>query len=73
MIRKKVGLTKEQVPYSLHKYGNTSSATIPLTMSYVGDVTRNKSVIFCGFGVGLSIGIMYTKLPDNFITGLEEY
>jgi 3-oxoacyl-[acyl-carrier-protein] synthase-3 len=73
MIRKKVGLTKEQLPYSLHKYGNTSSATIPLTMSYVGDVTVNKSVIFCGFGVGLSIGIMYTKLPDNFITGLEEY
>ena len=31
-IRKKLKLEKWQVPYSLEKFGNTSSATIPVTM-----------------------------------------
>lgn len=31
-IRSKLKLTPEQVPYSLRQYGNTSCATIPLTM-----------------------------------------
>ena len=61
-IRKKLKLPVEKVPYSLREFGNTSSATIPLTM-----LTRlNKELqgrklqhIACGFGVGLSWGSMY--------------
>ena len=56
-IRKKLGLRQEQVPYSLKNYGNTSSATIPVT---IVDQLRKEifdnslSVVFSGFGVGLS-------------------
>jgi 3-oxoacyl-[acyl-carrier-protein] synthase-3 len=58
-IRKKIGFTEQQVPYSLQDYGNTSSATIPLTISHHfehGGAT-NKNILLCGFGVGLSWGI----------------
>lgn len=56
-IRKKLKLEQEKVPYSLMNFGNTSCASIPLTM-----VTQkrkelsenNMKFIGCGFGVGLS-------------------
>lgn len=62
MIRKKIKTTPEKVPYSLNEYGNTSSASIPLTI-----VTRLRDkvggeplkIVGCGFGVGLSWGTVY--------------
>jgi 3-oxoacyl-[acyl-carrier-protein] synthase-3 len=61
MIAKKLKLPIDKVPFSLKYYGNTSSATIPLTI-----VTELKSqiegkqsdLLMCGFGVGLSWGTM---------------
>ena len=67
MIRKKVGFSKEQVPYSLGKFGNTSSATVPLTISSIGENVKGKNVLMCGFGVGLSIGILKTYIEDDFV------
>jgi 3-oxoacyl-[acyl-carrier-protein] synthase-3 len=58
-IRKKLKIPAEKVPYSLKNYGNTSSATIPLTMvTELGNELRSdqKQIIACGFGVGLSWG-----------------
>jgi len=57
VIRKKLKIPEEKVPYSLREYGNTSSASIPLTI-----VSRLReriaaeplSLLLCGFGVGLS-------------------
>ncbi|SHM94191.1 ketoacyl-ACP synthase III [Flavobacterium xinjiangense] len=72
MIRKKIGLSKEQVPYSLHKFGNTSSATIPLTISTLDDSVKNRNILMCGFGVGLSIGIVQTQIEEDFINVLLE-
>ena len=59
MIRKKMKLTSEKVPYSLQKYGNTSCATIPVTL--VSELqkelaTKKVNLILSGFGVGLSWG-----------------
>ena len=58
-IRKKMKLTSEKVPYSLQKYGNTSCATIPVTL--VSELqkelaTKKVNLILSGFGVGLSWG-----------------
>ena len=58
-IRKKLKLEPSKVPYTLHKYGNTSSASIPLTMvsEIRKDLEEKKlSLILSGFGVGLSWG-----------------
>lgn len=74
MIRKKLKLTPEQVPYSLHKYGNTSSATIPVTMTMQDAAgLKDKEVVMCGFGVGLSIGIVRMKIEKEIINDLIEY
>ena len=73
MIRKKLKLESSQVPYSIIKYGNTSSASIPLTLSLVGSDARNKKIAMCGFGVGLSIGCGYFEIGDEFINELIEY
>lgn len=62
-IRKKLKFPAEKVPYSLSKYGNTSSASIPLTIvSELRDkVLGNTSFLLSGFGVGLSWGTVSIK------------
>jgi 3-oxoacyl-[acyl-carrier-protein] synthase-3 len=64
-IRKKLKLEPEQVPYSLKDYGNTSSASIPLTIvsELREQVQQEKlNMLFCGFGVGLSWGTVTLEL-----------
>ncbi|MDD2798955.1 MAG: ketoacyl-ACP synthase III [Bacteroidales bacterium] len=56
-IRTKLKIEPEKVPYSLGKYGNTSSASIPLTM--ISELKKQleghtKQIVVCAFGVGLS-------------------
>jgi len=61
-IRKKLKLPVEKVPYSLKNFGNTSSASIPLTLvTQLHKELQEKKLrhIACGFGVGLSWGSMY--------------
>ena len=61
-IRKKVGIDEDKVPYSLSEYGNTSSASIPLTIvTKLQDKVLDSKQRFlaCGFGVGLSWGTVY--------------
>lgn len=54
-IRKKLKIEPEKVPYSLNEYGNTSSASIPLTIVTQNSFEfRNKKLLACAFGVGLS-------------------
>lgn len=73
MIRKKLKLESRQVPYSIIKYGNTSSASIPLTLSLMGTDARNKKMAMCGFGVGLSIGCGYFEIGNVFVNEIIEY
>jgi 3-oxoacyl-[acyl-carrier-protein] synthase-3 len=61
-IRKKVGIDEDKVPYSLDEFGNTASASIPLTLvSRLQDkvVSSKQRFLACGFGVGLSWGSVY--------------
>lgn len=75
MIQKKLNFTNEKVLNSMNKYGNTSSASIP--MSIVANTTTNsfnseKTCIACGFGVGLSWGTVYFKLKNCIISQIIE-
>ncbi len=66
-IRNKLKLKESQVPYSLKEFGNTSSASIILTLCYNG-LNKNAGIaryIACGFGVGLSWGSVYFELKDT--------
>lgn len=60
-LRKSLVLDPERTPSTLEDFGNTSSATIPLTMvERVGPALRERTLrlILCGFGVGLSWGTL---------------
>ena len=55
------GFHKEQVPQSLDRYGNSSCASIPITIvDHLGDMAENaeKRLLLCGFGVGLAWGVV---------------
>lgn len=56
LIRKKLKISPEQTPYSLQDYGNTSSASIPITIAtqLKNKLRGDESMVFSGFGVGLS-------------------
>lgn len=75
-IRKKLKLSDESVPYSLKDFGNTSCASIPLTMvtQLKNDLEQKKlNHIACGFGVGLSWGSMYFETDKIICLDLIEY
>lgn len=65
-IRKKLKFSPEKVPYTLSKYGNTSSASIPLTIvSELRDkVSGDISWLLSGFGVGLSWATVSLKTKE---------
>lgn len=74
-IRKKLGLPEDKVPNSIRCFGNTSSASIPLTMvTEIGSPLREKTnrLLLCGFGVGLSLGTVYTRSEPIVIPELVE-
>ncbi len=69
-VRQKIGLPSEKTPYSLYDYGNTSSASIPVTIAV--KPINAKSVLLCGFGVGLSWGSAVADFSQTSILPLEK-
>ncbi len=75
-IRIKLGFTEDQVPYSLNSFGNTSSASIPLTMNLkLSDKLKktNRKMLACGFGVGLSWASVYFESRNILCSEIEFY
>ncbi len=74
-IRKKMGFPPEKVPYSLSRFGNTSSASIPLTI--VSELSKDlenskKKLLLAGFGVGLSWGSVSLNLTNVVLPEILE-
>ena len=75
-IRKKIKIPEEKCPYSLKHYGNTSCASIPLTISANRDkfvFGGPKKLILCGFGVGLSWGSAFLEIDKILCPEIVEY
>ena len=74
MIVKKLKLDSSKVPNCIDKFGNTSSASIPLTIvtRLKGQVKPNAKFICCGFGVGLSWGSVAFDIDQLVISDLVE-
>lgn len=69
-IAKKLKMTAEKVPSSMYHFGNTSSASIPMTIvAELKNKVKNKTTKFlcCGFGVGLSWGTVYFETSNDLI------
>jgi 3-oxoacyl-[acyl-carrier-protein] synthase-3 len=68
-IRKKLGLPVEKVPSTLHDFGNTSGASLPVTMTArirESLMEGKKRVLLSGFGIGLSWGSCIVDI-DNAV------
>ena len=75
MIAKKLKLTPERVPSCMYHFGNTSSASIPLTfVTELKEKCENtpSKFICCGFGVGLSWGTVAFETNNMVISSLVE-
>lgn len=74
-IRSKLKIDENKVPYSMAYFGNTSSASIPLTIvTQIADSMRlgKRNIIACGFGVGLSWGTVHFSTENIVISNLVE-
>jgi 3-oxoacyl-[acyl-carrier-protein] synthase-3 len=74
-VRKKLKADVSKVPYSIELFGNTSSASIPLTMCYaMKDELQSKKLklLLSGFGVGLSWGSVILE-TENVYSSLLTY
>ncbi|MCM1483319.1 MAG: ketoacyl-ACP synthase III [Muribaculaceae bacterium] len=75
MIVKKLKFTPETAPISLDEFGNTSCASIPVTLvTRLSDRLRNGNVkiMACGFGVGLSWGAAFFETDGIMVPNLIE-
>jgi 3-oxoacyl-[acyl-carrier-protein] synthase-3 len=74
---RKLKIDLQKVPYSLSRFGNTSSASIPLTIvSEMRDENTfpdRRQVILSGFGAGLSWATALVNLEESRISSLMEY
>ncbi|TVZ56632.1 3-oxoacyl-[acyl-carrier-protein] synthase-3 [Lutibacter sp. Hel_I_33_5] len=62
----RVGLESEKVMVNIHKYGNTTSATLPLLLAdYEKVLKKGDNLIFAAFGGGFTWGAIYLKWAYN--------
>nr|WP_321233879.1 beta-ketoacyl-ACP synthase III [uncultured Psychroserpens sp.] len=62
----RVSLEPEKVMMNIHKYGNTTSATLPLLLhDYESQLKKGDKIIFAAFGGGFTWGSIYLKWAYN--------
>lgn len=73
-IAKKMKLDKSRMPWTIQKYGNTSSVSIPLTIvSELKDKMQGeKKLLLSAFGVGMSWGTAIVPFVDCKISEMVE-
>lgn len=62
----RVGVGPEKVMMNIHRYGNTTSATLPLLLAdYEKELKKGDNLIFAAFGGGFTWGAIYLKWAYN--------
>jgi 3-oxoacyl-[acyl-carrier-protein] synthase-3 len=63
---KRVGVGSEKVMMNIQRYGNTTSATLPLLLAdYENQLKKGDNLIFAAFGGGFTWGAAYLKWAYN--------
>jgi 3-oxoacyl-[acyl-carrier-protein] synthase-3 len=61
-VARRMEISKEQVMINIHKYGNTTAATIPLCLcDYEKQLKKGDNLILTSFGAGFTWGSIYLK------------
>ena len=73
-IAKKLKLDKERIPWTIQKYGNTSSVSVPLTIvSELKDkMEGEKKIMMSAFGVGMAWATAIVPFVDCKISEIVE-
>ncbi|MEP6720208.1 MAG: ketoacyl-ACP synthase III [Variovorax sp.] len=74
-IRRKLGLPVEKVPSTLQDFGNTSGASLPVTMTVRLNEqlsTGRHKLLLSGFGIGLSWGVCILDIENAKFPALLE-
>lgn len=62
----RMGLDEEKVLVNIQRYGNTTSATLPLLLSdFESQLKKGDNIIFAAFGGGFTWGAIYLKWAYN--------
>ncbi|NNK40614.1 MAG: 3-oxoacyl-ACP synthase, partial [Winogradskyella sp.] len=62
----RINLEEEKVMMNIQKYGNTTSATLPLLLNdYESQLKKGDNLIFAAFGGGFTWGAIYFKWAYN--------
>jgi 3-oxoacyl-[acyl-carrier-protein] synthase-3 len=73
-IGKKLKLRNEQLLSSISDYGNTSSASIPMTLTAnLQSFEQNQKIILSGFGVGLSWATVLIQNMNIKILPIQDF
>lgn len=72
---KRLKFDATRVPYCISKYGNTSSASIPLTIvsELKNKLWEEKNIIMCGFGAGLSWATAHIVYNQCHVSSIIKY
>ena len=63
---RRVGVAPEKVMMNIQRYGNTTSATLPLLLAdYENELKKGDNLIFAAFGGGFTWGAIYLKWAYN--------
>ncbi len=63
---KRIAIDPAKVMMNIHKYGNTTSATLPLLLhDYESQLKKDDKIIFAAFGGGFTWGSIYLKWAYN--------
>ncbi|MDR1129378.1 MAG: ketoacyl-ACP synthase III [Prevotellaceae bacterium] len=69
----RMGLPKEKVMVNIDRFGNTSSATIPLCLwDYESKLKKGDNLVISAFGAGFTWGAIYLKWAYNGVRDLSK-
>lgn len=74
-IRKKLRLTEDRVPSTLKEFGNTSGASLPVTITArlrESIQLKKRQLLLSGFGIGLSWGTCILEIGNAILPELIE-
>ena len=66
--RERLDLPAEKMSKTVHKYGNTSAASVPIALAEgveKGTIKLGSTAILCGFGAGMTWGAAIVRLREG--------
>lgn len=64
-LAKSVGIPEKRLLVSADRFGNLSSASVPVTLAAHAEAVRGNKILLAGFGGGLSVALGFVDIPSG--------